>query len=242
MSIIKYYLFISVFIVFLTLKALASFTGTTLPIEITYQEPVTFNIASQAVNRISFDNFQVTKIIGQLSGFNNVLSDDGSSLFIAPKLPVGRSIMFSALLSSGDIIDFSLKIVKSKSPSLVKLKLSGSNIAALDKSEAVKMIEAMSSEINSNYYVQTTRNTISSHINISAKPSVKILIKDNYRFGNLRGYVLSIRNTHRKDACEITADDLAFSFSKVVAARIEQPLLLPGGKTKGYIVLQGEGQ
>lgn len=242
MPIIKYYLFISVFVVFLTLNALAGVTSAISPIEITYQRPVTFNIANEAVNRISFDNFQVTKIIGRLSHFNSTLSDNGSSLFITPKLPVGQSIMFSALLSSGDIIDFSIKVVKSKSPSLIQLKLSGNNTAAPDKNSASKMIEAISLGVNSNYYVQTASSKMSSQINIPTKPALKIIIKDNYRFGNLRGYALDIHNLNRMHACEITTDDLASSLSKVVAARIEQKLLPPGGKTKGYIVLQGESR
>lgn len=206
-------------------------------IDIIYQKQVELNIASEAVNRISFSNERVIKIIGNVSGFNNVLSDNGSDLFVTTKLPVGSKIDFSALLSSGDIIDFALRVTNSKTPYLVKLKFFR-NVPSHYKSEAIKMIEAMSAGSINKYYVQGVNNPII----IPAKAEVKIIAQDSYRFGNLYGTSLTLHNTNRFAACEVTLDDLAASLNGIVAAYIDHQLLPPNGKTRGYIVFKRVGE
>ena len=156
---IIYHLLASVFAIALPHLSLASKLPEAKSIEIIYQQQVHLNIASDAINRINFANFRVVKLIGNVSSITCILSDNGSDLFITPKLPQGKKIDFSALLSSGDIIDFSLKVVKSEIPYLVKLKF-GSDIAPQNKNEAAKMIEAMSKGILGKYYVQKSNKKI----------------------------------------------------------------------------------
>lgn len=205
-------------------------------IEIIYQQQLHLDVASDAVNRINFDNFRVVKLIGNISSFTSVLSDQGSDLFIAPKLPSGKKIDFSALLATGDIIDFSLNVVKSQTPCLVKLKFP-SDIVGTNKSEAVKMIEAMHNGKADKYYVQKSTKKI----NIPTNHEIKAIVQNSYRFGNLHGTSLILENTNRSRSLEITASELARSFEGIAAIYIEQGLLSPRGKTKAYIVFKELG-
>jgi len=215
------------------------------PIGIKYEKQIHLNIANGSVNRINFNKLRVMKIIGNISGCNTILSDDGSDLFIVPSLTVGKKIDFSALLSSGDVIDFSLTVISSKVPYLVKLKvpsnLSINNNSADDKSEAVKMIEAMSRGEAGKYYVQRSLQKIGKKINILsnilAKSGIKLTVQDSYRFENLFGVSLILHNTSRI-SCEITADDLVSGLSDVMAAWVVSPYLSPKTKTKAFLVFK----
>jgi hypothetical protein len=227
------YLVVIIFALVLPYKAFAKTSFETKQVEIIYERQVHLNVVSNTVNRISFANFRVVKLIGNISSFTSVLSDSGSDLFIAPKLPEGKKIDFSALLSSGDVIDFSLSVVKSEKPYLVKLKFLGNSEGA-GKSEAAKMIEAMSKGVIGKYYVQKSNKKI----NILAKPEIKTIMQDSYRFSNLLGTSLILQNTNCTNSLEIRADDLARSFEGIVAIFIEQGLLPPTGKTKAYIVFK----
>lgn len=215
------------------------------PIEITYEKQTHLNIANKSVNRINFNRLRVMKIIGNISGFNTVLSDDGSDLFIVPNLPVGSKIDFSALLSSGDVIDFCLTVISSKTPYLVKLRmpsnLSINNNSANDKSESVKMIETMSSGETGKYYVQHSLqkmgNKINVPINAPTQSGIKVIAQDSYRFGNLFGVSLILHNTN-SISCEITTDDLVSGLSNVLAACIVSPHLPSQAKTKAFLVFK----
>jgi hypothetical protein len=202
------------------------------PVEIIYQKQVSIDIASDAINHINFDNFRITKLIGNISSFTSILSDQGSDLFISPKLQAGKKIEFSVMLATGDIIDFLLNIVRSSDARLVKLKFSN-DIIGTNKSEALKMIEAMHSGRTGKYYVQTSNQKI----NISSMPKIKGIIQNNYRFGNLHGMPLILENIDHHPL-KINADELAKSVDKPAAIYIEQELLAPKGKTKIHMVFK----
>ena len=223
-------------LILLTQTSLATQSFDPQPIEIKYLRQVHLDVASEAVNRINFDNFRVVKLIGNIGGGTYVLSDQGSDLFIAPKLPAGKKIDFSVLLATGDIIDFSLNIVKSQTPYLVKLKFPG-DVTSANKSEAVKMIEAMHSGKTGKYYVQKSLKKV----NIPWNRDIKGQAQNSYRFKNLQGTILTLENTNRSRSFEITASDLSRSFDRVTAIHIEQSLLPPKGKTKAYIVFKELG-
>lgn len=237
------YLVVIIFALVLPYKAFATADFETKQVEIIYERQIHLNVASNTVNRISFASFRVVKLIGNISSFTSVLSDSGSDLFIAPKLSEGKKIDFSALLSSGDVIDFSLSVVKSEKPYLVKLKFPG-NSEKVIKSEAAKMIEAMSKGVIGKYYVQKSNKKINilaqsmiKEVGIKA-PRIKAITQDSYRFGNLLGTSLILQNTNCTNSLEIRADDLARSFEGIVAIFIEQGLLPPNCKTKAYIVFK----
>lgn len=214
------------------------------PIEITYEKQVHLEIAHAAVNRINFGSFRVIKIIGNINGFNNTLSDSGSDLFIVPTLPAGEKIDFSALLSSGYVIDFSLTVVRSKKPYLVKLKLP-SKLPLKYKSEVVKMIEAMSSGTIGKYYVQNSLQKLSSNISIPINTllssKIKIIAQDSYRYGDLFGVSLNLQNLSNVP-CYVTADDLVDTLRLVAAVWIEKEHLPSKAKTKAFLVFKGAGE
>ena len=230
------YLLVKVFALVIAQTIFAKELFEEKPIEITYQKQVQLNVANEAVNRISFANFFVTKLIGNMSGFDSILSDNGSDLFITPKLPDGKKIDFSAILSSGDVIDFSLSVVKSKIPYLVRLKFPSSSVGT-SKSEAAQMIEAMSKSLIGKYYVQKSNKKI----NIPRNPELKAVIENYYRYDNLSGILLTLQNTNRSKPIEVTAELLTRSFTGVVAIYIEKELLLPAAKTRAYIVFKEVG-
>lgn len=209
-------------------------------IEVTYQKQLALNIADAAINRISFDRARVSKVIGNVSGFTSILSDDGSNLFITPNMPEKSKIDFAVLLSSGDIIDMSLTVVKGKKPYLISLKFpeqSNEN----SQSEVSSLIEAMRNGVIGKYYVQKA----SSNITIPGKEGIKATSGDIYRFGKLKGTILTLQNKGYRSkraipvtAREITESDLIGTFKGVVGVNIEKSKLARGEKTKAYIVFQ----
>ena len=206
----------------------------TQTIEVSYGKQLSLNIADEAINRINFNRGRVSKIIGNVSGFTSILSDDGSNLFITPKLPEKSKIDFAVLLSSGEIIDLSLSVVKSKKPYLISLKFSESK-EQYNQSEIAALIEAMQKGVIGKYYVQQSASKISHN-------KFKVTSSDVYQFKNLRGRVLTLQNNSKRSRgnkssiMEITESDLISAFDGVVGVYIEAKQLARGKKTKAYIV------
>jgi len=209
-------------------------------IEVSYQKQLSLNVADEAINRINFKPGRVSKIIGNVSGFTSILSDDGSNLFITPKEPNGSKIDFAVLLSSGDIIDMSLTVVKSKKPYLISLNFSN-NQGGSKQSETSLLIDAMRSSTIGKYYVQKT----SSNVTIPGNSKIKATSGDIYKFGKLHGTTLTLQNKTKRtrrsksdSSIEITEDDLIKAFKGVVGVHIENTMLSKGETTKAYIVFK----
>ena len=210
-------------------------------IEVSYQKQLFLNVADEAINRINFKHARISKIIGNVSGFSSILSDDGSNLFITPKAS-GSKIDFAVLLSSGDIIDMSLHVVKSKKPYLISLYFPDSNNNNI-KSEASSLIEAMKNQVIGKYYVQ--KSSRGSKEIVLSQGQIKATSSDIYRFGNLHGTILTLQNMNKKtrkntqdSSIEITEDNLIRAFGGVVGVHIEKKYLAPSEKTKAYIVFK----
>lgn len=209
-------------------------------IEVSYKKQLSLNIADKTINRINFNKARVSKIIGNVSGFTSILSDDGSNLFITAKLPEKSKIDFAVLLSSGDIIDMSLTVVKSKKPYLISLKFpdhEGQN----NKNEVSSLIDAMKNSTIGKYYVQES----SSNVTIANKDKIKATSGDIYRFGDLHGTSVTLQNIGKRSrknisdtSIEITESDLMKAFKNVVGVHIENTMLARGEKTKAYIVFK----
>lgn len=203
-------------------------------IEVSYQKQLSLNVADEAINRINFNHGRVSKIIGNVSGFTSILSDDGSNLFITPRSQAGSKIDFAVLLSSGEIIDLSLSVIKSKKPYLISLKFPDSR-EQYNQSEVAALIEAMQKGVIGKYYVQQSVSDIS-HDKFKATSS------DVYQFKNLRGRVLTLQNNSKRSRgnkssiIEIKESDLISAFDGVVGVHIEAKQLARGKQTKAYIV------
>lgn len=203
-------------------------------IEVSYGKQLSLNIADEAINRINFNHGRVSKIIGNVSGFTSILSDDGSNLFITPRSQAGSKIDFAVLLSSGEIIDLSLSVIKSKKPYLISLKFPDSR-EQYNQSEVAALIEAMQKGVIGKYYVQQSVSDIS-HDKFKATSS------DVYQFKNLRGRVLTLQNNSKRSRgnkssiIEIKESDLISAFDGVVGVHIEAKQLARGKQTKAYIV------
>jgi hypothetical protein len=235
MRIITYYLLALTFAVCVPYMVFASPKARSKEIDVIYEQQLHLNIANEAVNRINFDNQRIVKIIGNTSGFNSILSDDGSNLFIAPQSPLGSKIDFAVLLASGDVIDLSLNVVKSKIPYLTSLKFPN-NSEKIQISEARSMINAMRNKQIGKYYVQENTHNIT----LPKKQDLRTTIYNSYRFGNLHGNSLTLQNKNRFLTIEINAAELAQIFSGIRAVHVDKKILAPREKTKAYIVFKGK--
>ena len=95
------------------------------------------------------------------------------------------------LLSSGDIIDMSLTVVKSKKPYLISLNFSNNQGT---QSEVSSLIEAMQDGVIGKYYVQKS----SSNVTIPNKGKIKATSSDLYKFGALHGTTLTLQNKTKR--------------------------------------------
>ena len=237
MRIITYYLLACALAVCVPYTVFAAPKARSKEIDVIYEQQLHLNVANEAVNRINFNNKRIIKIIGNTSGHSSILSDDGSNLFIVPQSPVGSKIDFTVLLASGDVIDLSLNVVKSKTPYLTSLKFPDDS-AKLHISEAKLMLNAMKNQRIGKYYVQERK----SGIDLPEKPDLRATIYNNYRFGNLHGNSLILQNKSRFLTIEINAAELTQIFSGIRAVHVDKKTLTPREKTKAYIVFRGEGE
>jgi len=201
--------------------------------EVKYEKQMKLMLASGKVNHINFSSFRIAKIIGNNQNFNFVVSDDGSNLFLTPKIPSGSIVDFSVVGAQGAVLDFSLQVVESVSPSLIKLIFESPAAYSIDN-EANKMIFAMSAGRVQKYYVQKVERKI----NISSKPNIKIIQKNSYRWQGLQGAILLLKNTDSRHKAQITPDDLALNFGNIKAVFIEKRELNPLGETKAFVVFK----
>jgi hypothetical protein len=204
--------------------------------EVKYEKQMKLMLASSKVNHINFASFRIAKIIGNNQNFTFVVSDDGSNLFLTPKIAAGSSVDFSVVGASGAVLDFNLQVIDAPSPSLIKLIFEPAAIYSTN-TEASKMIFAMSSGRVQKYYVQK----VAQNINIKSKPNIKIIQQNSYRWQGLQGAVLLLKNTDKKSKAQITPNDLALYFSNMKAAFIEACELEPEGETRAFVVFKRRG-
>lgn len=158
-------------------------------------ELITAPISKGGINRISAFPYHIKEIIGDKSKYEFLSSGDGSNIFIVPKVKLGDQLELAVITSNGSIYDLLLEVQKDSAPTihLKALKENHSRYLSYNKTDeqVLKMISHMSSGNYGNYHVQNT------HRNIANNLGLRIRQTQVWRFDNLIGAVINIRNLSR---------------------------------------------
>lgn len=201
---------------------------------IEYKKPTNLIISSTGVNRISVHPNIIKSIWGNGSEYTASLSDSGSELFITSKLEAGNSISLSMKLVDGKVIDLAMNVLENKLPKIINLKSKQLETKEFVlRHEASEMLKAMRLKVQGKYYVQDIKH----NYKITNFPNLELNQKRIYQFRDLRGLVLTVKNTGTKSV-SIDAIDFAKNIKDIIAVRADNMLLTKGQESNVFLILE----
>ncbi|NRB10189.1 MAG: hypothetical protein HRU35_01020 [Rickettsiaceae bacterium] len=199
--------------------------------------PLKLVISNYGVNRIEFVKHQISQIIVADNLLDIKLSEQKNHLFIQPKVDDGI-IKLSVLDVVGTAIDIELTIAAIKPQAIIiKDKIVDGDLQNKKMGlEASLMLRAMMAGKKDKYFVCNN----SKKINWRSEPQLRIKQEQIYRFGNLVGAKLFIRNIARRKNFFLTRDHLEKLFQDVVTVNISSNIILPQRGVYVWIVNNAE--
>ena len=208
---------------------------------IEYKQPAQVTISSTGINRISIAPFIATTIWGDSAEYSALLSHNGSELFLTSKIEAGKSFALAVQLAGDRVIDLLLHTVEADRPKIVRVELQDESLAKLEETLEIKrLLNAMMSKANGKYYVTQMKRVVK--INTDSNETFAALNAEQnmvYRFGNLVGVVLTLKNKGKKEV-SIDAKSLAKAFKGVLAVSLHNQLLKSGDSMEAFLVLRKE--
>ena len=208
---------------------------------IEYKQPAQVTISSTGINRISIAPFIATTIWGDSAEYSALLSHNGSELFLTSKIEAGKSFALAVQLAGDRVIDLLLHTVEADRPKIVRVELQDENLAKVEETLEIKqLLNAMMSKANGKYYVTQMKKVVK--INTDSNETFAALNAEQnmvYRFGNLVGVVLTLKNKGKKEV-SIDAKSLAKAFKGALAVSLHNQLLKSGGSMETFLVLRKE--
>ena len=208
---------------------------------IEYKQPAQLTISSTGINRISIAPFIATTIWGDSAEYSALLSHNGSELFLTSKLESGKRFALAVQLAGGRVIDLLLHTVEADRPKIIRLDLQDESLAKLDETLEIKqLLNAMMSKGKGKYYVMQSKkvvkvNAVGNEIFASLNAEQNMV----YRFGNLVGVALTLKNKGKKEV-SIDVSSLSKVFKGVLAVSLHNQLLKSGGNMEAFLVLRKE--
>ncbi|MCE2731202.1 MAG: type-F conjugative transfer system secretin TraK [Rickettsiaceae bacterium] len=210
-------------------------------------------IAVNELNRIGVIGGEVIEVIGDENKYSLYWSGDFRNLFIKPKVEVGEIIELSLILPQGGAQDIRFTVGDCLARTIFinlgskgDFRLTEKSIKPLAnkelKSEIARMMRAMinGEGCSCRYYVQELKRTI------KKSKTVQIRQEASYRYRNLSGAVLSIKNLTSKP---LNLDEADFSniFKNTVAINLGDAhgqamrVIKPRGAARVFIITK-EGE
>lgn len=208
--------------------------GSSCKVTISYDNPLHLNISSMGMNRISFAPNIVTTIWGDAGEYGATLSDNGSELFITSRVEAGNNIALILQLAGGRVIDLILHTIDDKESRIINLVLKDTETRLQrEQQEVMKLFNAMRSGIKGKYYVKAlpAQFTIGGNKHLIARQ------ERLYRFGDLMGLPLKIKNTGKKTVSVNSATLLA-KFRNLLAIQAEDVILTSGQEMQAFLVVR----
>ena len=203
-------------------------------------------IAGGELNRIYTGSLEIMEIVGDESKYSLHWSSDYRNFFIFPKVEVGEIIEISLVTSGGITQDIRFTVGDCSARSIFLSKgidnaknssnfpyeseyQDQTNLNHNLKYEIDAMIRSMQIEDEGKYYVLDNKRIISH--------DKQLLIKQekSYRWKNINGAVLTLKNKTRK-IVSLSEEDIKSKFANVVAANLYQKELSPRGSTKMLVI------
>ncbi len=200
----------------------------------------TLNISKAGINRITMLPHRIMQVTGDESKYKLKIDEDGSNVYIMPLVKVGEKIELSMKTSTNYTEDLEL-VVSNKAGRTFHLKRVGSdeNTSSVNLLEVKEMLRLMQEGSVGKYFVKDTNRIFKLRNGLGARQ-----IK-SYRYGDLIGAVLEVKNHTRKDI-KLDETDFAnlFKNSRAVSFQRAYSFLPPRADMQVFIVTgsKNEGQ
>jgi NOL1/NOP2/fmu family ribosome biogenesis protein len=185
-------------------------------------------LSATDMNRIELEGQSIAEVIGDESRYQLISDRQGLRIFILPKVPVGESFNISLITTSGQVQEIRLTAGNIEGQSIL-IGFSTQNNKALEHKEIADMLRAMKSGHKGKYYVEENNAKIVPNRMGSNLASLTIFKKKTYRFGELLGVILSVKNKSKTDVY-LSEQDFSKIFTGTIATNIESNLLRLGSK------------
>jgi hypothetical protein len=180
----------------------------------------------------------VFEVIGDESKYQLLSDTLGSNIFIKPQVPVGSHFTISLIGISGKAVDLELRVrdigavaiiidelPKEEGADKIRDHQAKSNI---DIREEALMLKSMKLGVSSKYYVVESKSLLSNtKLPVSLK-GLKVLKEKTYRFGDLTGVVLLVKNRSKQDLA-LQEEDFSHLFCGTTLVHLGSSTLSKGG-------------
>ena len=187
-------------------------------------------IAFGELNRIQINNGEITEVIGDENKYALYWSGDWRHLFIKPKVEVGEVIELTIIAAHGDAQDIRFTVGDlSAQTILINMGESSTAQRVALKPEISKMMRAMIEGKKGKYYIINSKR-------ILQKTKERHITQDiAYRFGDLSGAILSVKN-HTTKALKLNESDFKNLFKNAVAINVSSSVIKRGELAKVFII------
>jgi hypothetical protein len=197
-------------------------------------------IGVNELNRIGIIGGEVIEVIGDESKYTLHWSGDWRNLFIRPKVEVGETIEVSLIIPQGGAQDIRFTVGDTSAQTIfIKLgddSKTNSSSAVLSpfarsqlKSEMIAMMRAMISGESGEYYVRASKRIL------QKTKERAISQKSSYRYRDLSGAILSVKNLTTKPL-SLVESDFKSLFNGTIAINLGSRLIEPKAITQVFII------
>jgi conjugal transfer pilus assembly protein TraK len=196
---------------------------------------VTIKVSSQALNRIAVENDQITLVKGVSGQFELDKDTELGQVFLKPlSTDKHELIHLFVMTKNGHTYPLSLQVEEDAAQSILLMPLSES-VAKWEQSSPYEtllktLVQAMHNQTPLEGFLMENLKTSQSLPKIK---QAKVTQLQTYRGNKLQGQILEIFNTSKED---LSLTEQEFYQKGVRAVAILNPLLLPKGKTRVYVL------
>ncbi len=172
--------------------------------------------------------------MGDQSAYQLISDLNAANIYITPKLSVGSKFTISLVNNRGQAQDIEFT-VQNIAPQAIVIESNEQPLQDCSiNDEAINMLKTMKLGYKGKYYLLGSNRFIK-----SSNPSLRILEKQTYRYKDLVGSVLFIKNLSKQDI-ELKAADFEQLFTGTILTSIDQPqhILSPHKEIKVFVVTQ----
>ncbi len=208
-------------------------------------------ITNLDMTRIEFGKYGIAAVIGDENKYDFLHDDNGSNIFIKPKLAVGDSFSISLISHGGLVQDLDLTVKEKEAETIIIRTVCDELDEKLKDKEIADILKAMQKGQRKKYYVREVNNRLDIKLLdknltkqlLGIRGSKKIIIteKQIYRFGNITGVLLEFKNNANKQL-KLKSKYFKKIFEHTVAISLETKILPAKASTKILIVCREENR
>jgi len=190
-----------------------------------------FDVSNKEHNRIKFGKLGITEVIGDPGNYLVVQDKASGNIFILPKLDIGKKFAISLVNPLGHVQDVEC-FVKDIPGQFLDVIIQ----STIDK-ESVIIADMLSNMIKGEkgkYYVEKWNRKI------DHDPCFELLQEHSYKFGNLMGVILRVKNISG-NSLTLKEKDFERIFERTKAITISDRILDNREVTYVYIITEFEG-